>query len=326
MPPRDPRRAFTAAVDALAAQLRGDTSILAAILGGSLAHDTVWDKSDVDLVLITIDEAKIAADSISLYADGVNVHAMLITRAAFRKLVQGSLQNSFMHSFLAKGRLLYTHDQTIAQLCDTLHTLGERDRELQLLRAATAALGPLYKAHKWLITRGDLDYAALWLLYTATPLAMIEVIGAGRVAGREVIPEALTLNPAVFSAIYTSLLHQPVTRARIDTALATVDRYLADRTPALFAAVFKYLRDAGEARGCAEIEHHFTRTLGVDGVTIACEYLADQRLIGKVSLPVRLTKRSTAMVQELAFVHLQPAADPLDDEHWEPGEPGTGRR
>src|SRR3990170_8195026 len=109
----DPRLTFTAAVDALAERVRSDTSILAAILGGSLAHDTVWDKSDVDLVLITIDEAKISADAVSLYADGVNVHAMLITRTAFRRLVQGSVQNSFMHSFLAKGRLLYTHDDTI---------------------------------------------------------------------------------------------------------------------------------------------------------------------------------------------------------------------
>ena len=316
--PRDPQRTFTAAIDALVARIRPDTSILAAILGGSLAHDKVWDKSDVDLVLITIDEAKVSADGISLYADGVNVHAMLITRAAFSRLVQGAIQNSFMHSFLAKGRLLYTHDETIAQLCESLHSLGGRDRELQLLRAATAALPPLYKAHKWLVTRGDLDYTALWLLYTATPLAMIEVIGAGRIAGREVIPEALALNPPLFKAVYTDLLHQPVNRARVEAALDAVDRYLADRTPALFAAVFTYLREAGEARACSEMEHHFSRTLGVEGVTTACEYLADQKLIGKVSLPARLTKRSTVTVQELAFVHLQKPLDYADQEDWAP--------
>ena len=40
----------------------------------------------------------------------------------------------------------------------------------------TCALPPLYKAHKFLDTRGDLDYTALWILYAATPLAQIEVI------------------------------------------------------------------------------------------------------------------------------------------------------
>lgn len=318
MADRSPRRTFTTAIDALATELRHDTSILAAVLGGSLAHDTVWEKSDVDLVLITIDEAKVSADSVSLNADGVNVHAMLITRAAFRRLVQGSVQNSFMHSFLAKGRLLYTHDDTIAQLCETLHTLGGRDRELQLLRAASSALGPLYKAHKWLITRGDLDYTALWLLYTATPIAQLEVIGAGRIAGREVIPEALGLNPALFRTIYTDLLHQPVTRLRVEAALAAIDSYLAERAATLFAPVIAYLRDAREARAISEIEHHFSRNLGVGDVTSACEYLADQKIVGKVSLPIRLTKRSTVAVQEMAFVYLQPATDPIEDDQWEP--------
>ena len=76
----------------------------------------------------------------SLYADGVNVHAYLVARADFRKAVEGSMQHSFMHSLLAKGRLLYTHDETIATLCQQLHTLGARDREIQVLRAATGAL------------------------------------------------------------------------------------------------------------------------------------------------------------------------------------------
>ena len=46
---------------------------------------------------------------------------------------------------------------------------------VQLLRAATQALPAIYKARKWLRTRGDLDYTALWILYAATPLAEIIV-------------------------------------------------------------------------------------------------------------------------------------------------------
>src|SRR6187401_1648127 len=111
---------FTQALDGLVEQTKQDRSILAAILCGSLSHDTVWKKSDIDLVLVTIDDRLIASSDISLYADGVNVHAFLMPRAEFRKTVEGSLNNSFFHSFLAKGKLLYTHDETIAGLCDRL--------------------------------------------------------------------------------------------------------------------------------------------------------------------------------------------------------------
>src|SRR5919199_1386822 len=103
---------FNDALATLVEQVREDRSVLAAILCGSLSHDTVWAKSDIDLVLVTIDDRKTELSCLSLYADGVNVHANLIPRAAFRRIVEGSRHNSFMHSLLAKGRLLYTHDET----------------------------------------------------------------------------------------------------------------------------------------------------------------------------------------------------------------------
>lgn len=295
---------FTAALDALVAQVKEDRSVLAAILCGSLSHDTVWAKSDIDLVLVTADDRAAPRESVSLYADGVNVHALLVPRARFRAAVDGAIGNSFIHSFLAKGRLLYAHDETIADLCAGLSTIGGRDTRVQLLRAATNALGPIYKAHKWLLTRGDLEYTALWILYAATPLAQLEVIGRGLLADREVIPQAMALNPEFFRTVYADLLNAGKTRAQVEAALDAVDRYLAERAPTLFAPVIDHLREVGEARSCTEIEDYVKRTLDVDGVTVACEYLADQGLIGKVSTPARLTKRSNVEVQELAFVYL----------------------
>jgi hypothetical protein len=301
---------FTAALDALIEQVKRDRSILAAVLCGSLSHDTVWAKSDIDLVLVTVDDRQVDRGHLALDADGVNVHAYLLPRSEFRKTVEGAVRNSFLHSFLAKGRLLYTHDRTIADLCAHLGEIGARDTQVQLLRAATAALLPIDKAHKWLLTRGDLDYTALWILYAATPLAQVEVIGAGLLADREVIPQALKLNPAFFKTVYTDLLNTKKTRPRVRAALDAVDRYVAERAGSLFGLVIDHLREAGEARSCREIEDHFERNFDVSGVTTACEYLADQGLLGKAGAPVRLTKKSNLDVQELAFFY--------------PGEPPDG--
>ena len=299
------RQKFTDALAALIEQVKEDRSILAAILCGSLSHDTVWAKSDIDLVLVTIDDKKTTRSGLSLYADGVNVHAFLMPRAEFRKTVEGSIHNSFMHSFLAKGRLLYTHDQTIADLCDRLQEIGERDTQAQLLRAATHALAMIYKAHKFFVTRGDLDYTALWILYAATPLAQVEVVGARLLADREVIPQAMKLNPAFFKTIYADLLNAKKTRKGVRTALDAIDRYVAERAATLFGPVIDHLREVGEARSCTEIEDYFKRNFDVEGVTTACEYLADQGLIGKASTPVRLTKKSNVEAQELAFFYLE---------------------
>jgi hypothetical protein len=296
--------AFRDALDALVEQVKRDRSILAAILCGSLSHDRVWEKSDIDLLLVTIDDKKVPCSDVALYANGINVHALLMPRAEFRKIVEGALHNSIMHSYLAKGRLLYTHDDSIAELFAGLQRIGEHDTQLQLLRAAIGALPAIYKAHKWLTTRGDLDYTALWVLIAATPLAKVEIISRRLLADREVLPQALKLNPAFFKTVYTDVLNTKKTMKSVTAALDAIDRYVAERVTTLFAPVFDYLRDVREARSCTEIENHFERNLGVGGVTTACEYLADQGLIGKASITTRLTKKSNIDVQELAFFHL----------------------
>ena len=295
---------FSDALDVLVEQVKADRTILAAILCGSLSYDTVWAKSDIDLVLVTVDDRKFDKQGLTLYADGVNVHALLLARAAFRETAEGSIRSGFMHSFLAKGRLLYTHDKTIGDLCALLNELGERDMQVQLFRAATHALPPLYKAHKFMITRRDLDYTALWILHTANALARIEILSARQLTDREVLPQAMTINPAFFKTIYSDLINTKKTSKNVQAALAAVDEYIAERAPALFAPILDYLRDAGETRSCTEIENHFTRNFDLGGVTTACEYLADQGLIGKASTAVRLTKRSNVDVQELAFFSL----------------------
>ena len=300
---------FNAALTALVDQVKCDRSILAAILCGSLSHDTVWSKSDIDLLLVTIDDKKVDKEGICLNADGINVHAVLMPRADFRKIAEGAIRNSFMHSLLAKGRLLYSDDDSIGALCERLQTLGERDTQLQLMAAATNALPAMYKAHKWLVTRGDLDYAAVWILYSANALARVEVLEAGMLADREVLPEALKLNPAFFKLVYSDLLNSKKTRTTVEAALSAIDAYLLKRATTIFAPVIEHLTDVGEARSATEIEDHFKRNFGIEGITGACEYLADQDIIGKASLPVRLTKRSNVAVNEMAFFCGTPIAD-----------------
>ena len=295
------RQEFTAALDALVSEIRKDRSILAVVLCGSLSHDTVWAKSDIDLVVVSVDDKQLKPRDLCLYADGVNVHIIPFTRTELREVIEGSRHSSFMHSFLAKGRLLYTHDETIEQLLERLQVLGERDMQIELLRAATDTVPALYKAHKWMVTRGDLEYTSLWILYAAMGLARVELISARKMTDREALPQALALNPAFFRTVYVDLLNAKKTPETVRAALDAADAYLNERAGRLFLPVLRYLREAGEPRSATEIEDHFTRHFDIGGVVSACEYLADQGLIGKASLPVHLTRKSNVEVQETAF-------------------------
>lgn len=297
---------FQQALDALVVRLQADQAILAVLLCGSLAHDTVWARSDIDLVVVTIDDKLVEGGSMTLDANGKNVHAWLIPRARFKKLADGAMTNSFMHSLLSKGRVLYSVDDSIAPLIERMRTIGGRDTQLLLLGAATEALSCLYKAHKWLLTRNDPDYSAIWVLAAASGLARIEVMRNGELADREVLPRALKINPEFFQVVYTGMLNGKKTRATVQAALDAADDYLHRCTAEFSKPIIAWLEAAGEARSCTEIDAHFARTLGVEGVSATCEYLADQGTLGRASVTSRLTKKSTSSVQELAFYAFTP--------------------
>ena len=99
MQPKSVKQTFTAALDALVEEIKKDRAILAVVLCGSLSHDTVWAKSDIDLVLVTIDDRKIENSGLSLNAGGVNVHAVLMAAASSDRSSRGpSTTHSSTHS------------------------------------------------------------------------------------------------------------------------------------------------------------------------------------------------------------------------------------
>jgi uncharacterized protein len=303
------KQQFELAVGQFVDRARQDPYLEAVILFGSLSYDTVWEKSDIDLMVIRRDVNEFYKgntgrdDSVSLTENGLSIHAILLTRSKFKKMIEGTTQGSFMHSAFGKSRLVWTRDETIRELYDNITKIGARDREVQLLRAGTWALPTLYKAEKWLKVKRDVHYAFHWVLHCLTPLAQVECFLNGEVPGREVIQQALKINPAFFGSIYTDLIDAKKTEKNVGAAIYAIDGYLTRKTRVLFGPILDYLKREGIVRSVSEIDAYFKNQMNVNGVSLACEWLADKGVIVQASSPIRLTKQSRVEFQEMAFYY-----------------------
>ena len=304
--PTPPER-FQDALHSLLKDVKQDQQILAAILCGSLAYDVVWDKSDIDLVLISADDKKNLSRSVALIVDDINVHALVVSRSEFRRDLESSLHNSVTHSVYARGSLVFSRDPSIDAVFAKIKNLGARDVQIQLLNSAQLALALLYKARKWYEVKNDIAYTTQWLLGTASALSDIEISLHGELVDRDCLPRALRLNPKLFRAIYTDLVERSVTREMLEKGLVAVEEYLEAKVDTLFSPILEYLQEAGgEPRSLTQIEHYFQRNLGIEGMALACEWLADIGFIEKASTDVALTPSSRVRVQELAFFYSRP--------------------
>jgi predicted nucleotidyltransferase len=294
-----PRERYERAVAALVEGLAADRMVLAVILCGSLSHDEVWEKSDVDLVVVTTDDLKENA-SRALVADGINVHAYLASRTRFKALVQGGLQGSFLNSFLSLGKILFARDESIDALFGTLGHLGSRDRQIAMLKAAMGVFPALDKAEKWLYAKRDPRYCFFWIMKMVDGLSALEVLHHGGIPSREAVQQARRLNPDLVRAIYDDPIDGPKSVEAMEAALRAVREHLLLRDEA-FAPILRYLEEADGLRGATEISHDFRRQWGLESVDGALEWLADQGIIRKLSTPCRLTPKSRVSVEEAAY-------------------------
>jgi len=295
------RQRYEEALESFVARVKQDRYIVAAILFGSLAYDDVWEKSDIDMLLIVRDD-KADDRFYTLVENGISIHTNLVTRSKFKTTFERALQGTWAQSVLARSTLLFSTDETLQAYYENVRHVGSRDREMQMLTALNPVLSLLTKAEKWLVVKNDPIYSFLYMMNLITFLANVEVLWHADVPGREVIQQAITYNPEFFIPLYTDLAQQPKDAEVMRQAIQKIYGYIEEKQEVLFRPILNYLSEAGSVRSSTEIGEYFQKRLG-SGITLICEWLAERGVIQKVATPLRLTEKSRVTMDEASYYY-----------------------
>ena len=306
------QQVYQEALDSLIAKVKRDQTILAAVLFGSLSYDQVWEKSDIDIWLIRADGGG-QDRGFSLTENGINIHAEIMPRNEFKRLLGSSLETSFFGSAFSRSTLIFSRDESIQEWYQNidLHHVGNRDRTIQLLTSGASLLGSLCMAEREYEANQDYEHAFVGLMSAVQNIAKIEVVLHGEVPGREVIQPALAYRPELFQEIYSDPIHQPKNAKYVGPVLDRIRQYVDDQTLEFFQPVLDYLADAGGVRSMTEINtffHKQTEGTRLDGV---CDWLARKGFLQRLSAGVKLTLKSQVEMDEAAY-YCEPEASPSD--------------
>ncbi|GMK37206.1 hypothetical protein PCCS19_02590 [Paenibacillus sp. CCS19] len=296
---------YRTAMEMFVERVRQDSHILAIFIGGSLSYDEVWEKSDIDVYLVSDDEKRAYAP-FHLVEDGIVFSVNLVSRTEFRKTLERVVQGSFLHSFLFKSRLVYCKDEAVRDIYERMSKVGDRDREIHLLLIASMAIVYLEKAEKWVAVKHDPTYSFVFMLKIVEQLAQLEVVLNHDIPTREVIHQALRYNPEFFNWMYTELINGPKNEEVMMEAVRRADGYLLLHKDKLFHLVFQYLKEEQDVRPFSELMQHMKLKHRMeDGMIVhVTEWMAEKGLIDKASSPVKLTPKSRVELDELAYFML----------------------
>lgn len=300
----DLRSKYMRALETFLERAKADNYCIAAILTGSLWHDVVWEKSDIDLLLI-VEDSKEPFKYYSLTQDGILINTSIYNRIHFRRSFDAALNSSMFHSWLSKSTLLFSRDETIADLYESMTQLGERDRDDFLLLKGAIAVAHLAKAWKWLKVKGDFMYSYLEIIKSLDNLAAIEITLHGEIPSREVIEQAHKFQHPLFPFLYIELAQEPKDQDLIAGALDRIEEYVKERTNQLFRPVLTLLKEAGEIVGTSEIQRQLTAVSKLDGGLLAeaLAWLTQQQVIELFPTPIRLTNKSRVQVDEAGYYY-----------------------
>ncbi len=293
------------AVDSLVEKVEKDPYILAAIVAGSFSYAQVWEKSDLDVEIIGKDGIRPTQSHFSLVENGVNIHAGLSPRGSFKRTIEGAQQGSFMHSYFSHSTLLFSRDDSIKEWYDknaSRDSIGERDKQLQVLNVIADVLPTLIYAEKQFYVNNDLMICFITLLSVVEGLARIEVLLNNEIPAREVIQPALKYNPEFFKQVYTDLINCEKNEAVLQDALDAINAYIDERQY-IFQPILDYLSEQKGARTNSEMNAYFHTKFRDASVDVICQWLAWKGIIQQVSVPMKLTVKSQIAVEEPAYYY-----------------------
>ena len=301
---------FEAALNQLIKRIAEDRYALAAVLVGSLSTKTIWQRESLALWIIEADgvSRRLPSDGKDerifriLVENGINIHAEVIPRSRFKKMVEGASRTAFSCNFFAHRQIVYSKDPSIGNWFKKANSRAAKDQERELLTFSTWTIHAHRHARKRLDIKGDLELAAQETLGAAHSVAHTEIIRRGEVWEQDVIYRAMEGAPDLFQTIYLDVLAKRKNRRVLAAALDAIDGYLDNHYQAHLKPLLGYLKKQNRVVPLSEISDHFAFSqLHPWHLESACEWLERKGLLEKLSAPFKLTKRSQERVEEPAY-------------------------
>jgi len=303
--PTDIKSRFESALTAFVDKIKNDPNILAVILCGSLANDTVWEKSDMDTYVL-VRETKLSTKSFCIEEDGLIINVNLQSEFDFKRGLERNLGGGMAYSMFSQARVIYTKDDSMHDFMAEIQKMGKDDVALSFFQQSTGMIYYMEKIEKWLTVKNDPLYAQLWVLSAATHYANMRLLLDGKPPSREAVLKVAAYAPELINHLYERPMQGNMNSDEIWGVLKFFRNFLAENLDLLKLPVTGYMQP-GEIYTVTTLVKHF-RASSHDIYHIF-DFLEEMGVVARVTETVRITPKSRLAVEEVAFVYIDEEGD-----------------
>jgi len=286
-------------------RVKTDPNVIALLLWGSLSYYEVWEKSNIEFTMLIRDGSAPASTNYFADEDGYQVNLHLLEVSKFKEEMQKSRAGEFWHSAWGKGTFVYSKDESLEEFFIDARKAGKDDMVLTFIRQIDNMLYGMLKANKWITVYGNALYAQRFLHMSYIPAADMVLLQHGEEPTRESIIRAMELEPEFMHDIFVIPSTTAMTVEGVRHTIQVYEAYLVKHMKWWSRPILHFLGD-GEIKTASHISRHSGLGHRFSGIGFrSLDFLAERGIIGRVTQPSRVFKKSKLTVEEVAYFYMK---------------------
>ncbi|MBN1970266.1 MAG: nucleotidyltransferase domain-containing protein [Candidatus Delongbacteria bacterium] len=267
-------------------RLKKDKNIIAVILTGSMITKQIWNKSDIDLIIISDKEINLKNGLI--IESGINFDINCYVRISFKTMMEKSLPDSVNKMKVNKGKLVFCRDKGLEKII-TEYQLDFHERQLLMLREFGIISSMLMKAKKNLAINCDVEESYFYLsAYIVEHVSNLILLINSKDLEYEykAIYAAKKIEPNLISEIFQANYLCEV--STIEKALKGIEMYLDKNLRIVYQPLLDYcLKRSNDLDFIEAVEEY--KTQYSDHISIDLDWLVEKKILLRTENPTLLS-------------------------------------
>ena len=298
---------YESALQEFVNKAKKDSNIIALFSYGSIVTDELWEKSDIDIWLVSKENKKKVYNQYSLVEDDIDLQVELYSRNYFIELVDSPSNQNFFRSAMKHSILHFSTDDSIKKIYTEESYLGEREKEENLLKSGIYTVTCIKKIEKLLECHGDITELFSLMLKLVKHLSNIEVTLDNQFINQNVEIQALGLNYDFFNRVFMKLLDNKLDVEQLTEKYLECKQYFNEKSDIIFKPIIKWFKNEDDVRGNSEINEYIKRKYCIsnDGneLTDSYNWLVKKEILTKTTESIKLLDSSKVSFEEAAYVY-----------------------
>ena len=279
------REKFDAALELFVERAKQDSQVLGIILFGSLAHNRVHERSNINIMIVTKEGS---AGYKRVIENGIPIDVGIYNINAFRRNIYGRRRVAY-HQSLSRSKIFFSRDNSIDDLYENIsESISGQDQTINRVIYHGATHYDLYKAEKFLFIKDEPEYAVWFLVHALSEIGYLMCYMNGIFPPREVILQAKKLYPDFYTPLYENFVNSTASKEIIKHTIRELYKFLDEHALENFELLLNFISDNDGTATEKEL-NVYARDKGLYFMDF--DYLQRRRIIRRTYAPVKLTKK-----------------------------------